>query len=76
MKSATIADAKTHLSSLIAEIETGEEVVITRRGTPVVRLIAEPKTQPFDWSDLEAWVNAAPPSTGLTVAEMRERDLL
>ena len=76
MKSATIADAKAHLSSLIAEIEAGEEVVITRRGTPVARLIAEPKNRPFDWSDLEAWVNESPPSTGLTVAEMRERDLL
>lgn len=76
MKSTTIADAKTHLSALIAEIEAGEEVVITRRGKPVARLIAEPSSKAFDWDDLEAWVGEEPATSDLTVAEMRKRDLL
>lgn len=38
MKSATIAGAKAHLSSLIGAAQSGEEVVITRRGKPVARL--------------------------------------
>ena len=76
MKIATIADTKSQLSALIAEVEAGGEVLITRRGKPVARLVAEPRSMPFDWSDLREWVAAAPESGGLSVAEMREQDLL
>lgn len=34
----TIHEAKTHLSRLIAAVERGEEVVISRRDKPVVEL--------------------------------------
>lgn len=37
---ATVHEAKTHLSRLLAEVEAGETVVITRRGKPVARLEA------------------------------------
>lgn len=33
-------DAKTRLSELVAAAESGEEVVISRDGTPAVRLVA------------------------------------
>ena len=32
-------DAKTHLSSLLDRVIQGEEILITRRGTPVARLV-------------------------------------
>ncbi len=32
-------EAKTHLSELLAAAEQGESVTITRRGTPVARLV-------------------------------------
>jgi prevent-host-death family protein len=32
-------EAKTHLSALLEEVERGEEVVITRHGKPVARLV-------------------------------------
>ena len=32
-------DAKTHLSSLLDKVTQGEEVLITRRGVPVARLV-------------------------------------
>jgi prevent-host-death family protein len=32
-------EAKTNLSRLVARAEAGEEVVITRNGTPAVRLV-------------------------------------
>lgn len=75
MKSATVAKAKSHLSALLAEVEAGAELVITRRGKPVARLVPEPQSGGFDWADLHHWVMAVP-SRGLTVAEMREQDLL
>lgn len=37
---ATVHEAKTHLSRLLAEVETGETVIITRRGKPVAKLEA------------------------------------
>ncbi|MBA3673217.1 MAG: type II toxin-antitoxin system prevent-host-death family antitoxin [Gemmatimonadaceae bacterium] len=39
MTTATMHAAKTNLSRLIAEAEAGEEVVIMRGATPVVRLV-------------------------------------
>ena len=33
-------DAKTHLSSLLNKVAQGEEVLITRRGIPVARLVS------------------------------------
>ena len=35
-----VHEAKTQLSRLLARAEAGEEVVIARRGKPVVRLVA------------------------------------
>lgn len=75
MKTATVADAKSHLSALLAEVEAGQRVVITRRGKPVACLVPEPRSGGFDWPDLRNWVSA-PPMPGLTVAEMREQDML
>ena len=38
MSTVTLAQARTHLSHLLDQVETGEEVVITRRGQPVARI--------------------------------------
>ncbi len=40
MKSVNIHEAKTHLSALIAAVEAGEEVIISRANKPVVKLVA------------------------------------
>jgi prevent-host-death family protein len=39
-----LADAKAHLSDLVARVEAGDSIDITRRGKPVARLTAA--TQP------------------------------
>ena len=38
--------AKTHLSRLIDQVNAGEEIVITRHGRPVARLVPAAATQP------------------------------
>jgi len=38
METVSVAETKSHLSELLARIERGEEIVITRRGRPVARL--------------------------------------
>ena len=41
-----VHQAKTQLSRLLARVEAGEEVVIARRGEPVVRLVGcKPRVQ-------------------------------
>jgi prevent-host-death family protein len=47
MKTVGIFEAKTHLSSLVDEVEKGREVVIIRHGKPVARLVrAEQRLTP------------------------------
>lgn len=43
MRRMSMADAKAHLSAVVDEVEAGEEIVITRRGQPVARIVAERK---------------------------------
>jgi len=38
-KTVNVHDAKTNLSSLLAEVESGGEIVIARAGKPVARLV-------------------------------------
>lgn len=38
-KTYNIHDAKTHLSKLIEQVESGEDIVIARAGVPVARLV-------------------------------------
>lgn len=47
MKTVGAFEAKTHLSSLLDEVAKGEEITITRHGTPVAKLVSvspKPKT--------------------------------
>lgn len=39
MSTVGVREAKTHLSRLLQQVEAGEEVVITRAGEPVARLV-------------------------------------
>ncbi len=49
MASVSVHEAKTNLSRLIAQVEAGAEVVITRNNRPVARLVREgpPKKKPL-----------------------------
>ena len=49
MKHVGIFEAKTNLSALVEEVEKGGQVVITRHGKPVARLVpTEPGLSPED----------------------------
>lgn len=45
MRTISLADAKAHFSELVTQVATGEEVVITRHGQPIVRLCGLEKTK-------------------------------
>ena len=40
MKEVPVYEAKTRLSELLADVESGDQVIITRRGVAVARLVA------------------------------------
>ena len=50
--SVSVAEAKSRLSELLTRVESGEEVVITRRGRPIARLC--PEQRPRKALDLQA----------------------
>ncbi len=69
MKTVPVVEARRHFSELLASVEAGEEVVITRRGRTVARLIPESRQSAAgvfcelwdeDFGDLEPPQDLAP----------------
>ncbi len=53
-----VHQAKSKLSQLLMQAERGEDVVISRNGTPVARLVLcrdQPAAQPGSWRSLPGW---------------------
>lgn len=78
MKTANVAEAKSHFSALLAGVEAGNEVLITRRGKPVARIIPEHAgaAHVFDFAALRVFITSKPCREGMSVADMRKNDLL
>lgn len=76
MNTVNLADAKAHLSELVAQAELGEAVCITRRGKPVARLApVETRQRPINLATLKALTNSMPKqdeSAGDFVRQMRD----
>jgi prevent-host-death family protein len=76
MKHVGIKQARQELPDLIDRAEAGEEVIITRQGKPVAKLVAAPKTLKPLPSLVEFRKNitrAATPAAQLVRAERDER---
>jgi prevent-host-death family protein len=77
MRRINLAAAKAHFSAVLAQVEAGEEVVITRRGVAIARIVPEtPRTaDSFDLQELFHFTNAQPmhagPDAGTFMAELR-----
>ena len=54
MRTLTLAETKSHLSAVVDQVIAGEEIVITRRGRPVARIIAEPAQPAADAAAIAA----------------------
>jgi prevent-host-death family protein len=68
MAQVNLAEAKAHLSELVARAEAGETIQISRRGKPVVQLtsLAQPR-KPVDVAALRALTDSMPKSTAENV---------
>lgn len=68
-------EAKSHLSALLARVLKGEEITITRHGSPIARLVpVKSKASPAErHSAIERWIES---SHGLSLGGLKIRDLI
>jgi prevent-host-death family protein len=70
-----VFDAKNRLSALIAEVERGAEITITRRGVPVAKLV--PAVPVFDREQARAAAaSIRARSEGVTLGGLNIKDLI
>ncbi len=52
MQTASVRELRNHYNTLLDRVAEGEEIVITKRGKPVARLVPDTGNQPekVDWS--------------------------
>lgn len=78
MHAMSLAQAKAHLSELLNAVESGEEVVITRHGRPVARVVpASPFKQPLPvqrLAELRHQVPAWKNSSAESLRELRDAE--
>ena len=78
MRTMTLAETKSHLSAVVDQVQAGEEIVITRRGRPVARIVADNGRLERDPAalaqELRAFVLAQPMAEDNSVVAMREVD--
>lgn len=73
----SVAVAKAQFSALLARVEGGQEVVITRRGVAIARIVPEPAQPPaaFDLEELFRFTDTQPmhagPDAGTVLSELR-----
>ncbi|NLE57680.1 MAG: type II toxin-antitoxin system Phd/YefM family antitoxin [Planctomycetes bacterium] len=68
-------DAKAHFSELLERVESGEEVTITRHGSPVARLVPVKRsvTPEERLAAIRRWRES---SKGITLGGLKVRDLI
>lgn len=51
MKTATVGEIQKNFARVLKEIHAGEEIVVTRRGKPVARIIPPAPASNIEWPD-------------------------
>jgi len=85
METFNVLEARNNLSRLVARAEAGEEIMISRRGTPVAKIVPyrEPESKYWTGKQIVDWLEAhpIPPHLQKTpeeidqiIREMREDD--
>jgi len=77
MRTVTLAEAKTHLSHLLDQVEAGQEVVITRRGQPIARItpVEKPKQPVKSLAEFRSRMPRWRKSSAELLRDMRDEDL-
>ncbi|OYW37436.1 MAG: prevent-host-death protein [Hydrogenophilales bacterium 12-61-10] len=77
MSTVTLAEAKTHLSHLLDQVEAGEEVIITRRGQAIARItpVKKPKQPVKSLAEFRSRMARWRKSSAELLRDMRDEDL-
>lgn len=77
MSTVTLAEAKTHLSHLLDQVEAGEEVIITRRGRAIARItpVEKPKQPVKSLAEFRSRMPRWRKSSAELLRDMRDEDL-
>ncbi|MFO7543637.1 MAG: type II toxin-antitoxin system prevent-host-death family antitoxin [Thiobacillus sp.] len=77
MRTVTLAEAKTHLSHLLDQVEAGQEVVITRRGQAIARItpVEKPKQPVKSLAEFRSRMPHWRKSSAELLSDMRDEDL-
>lgn len=54
MKTTTVGKIQKNFAAVLKEIRAGEEIIVTKRGEPVARIIAMGPKKHIDWPDFYA----------------------
>ncbi len=68
-------EAKTHLSELLEKVEAGEEITITKHGSPVAKLVPVKKEASAD-ERIAAIQRIQKLATGLSLGGLKVKDLV
>jgi len=68
-------EAKTHLAELLEKVEAGEEITITRHGTPVAKLVPVTKKATIE-ERAAAIARIQKLGRGLSLGKLRIKDLI
>ncbi len=73
MKTATVGEIQKNFAQVLKEIKAGEEIVVTKRGQPVAKLIAMDPEKSIDWPDfyVEAIEVKGKPLSEIVIEERR-----
>lgn len=73
-KTLSIREVRADLAHIVSQVESGERVVLTRRGKPVAQILPISKPQkPFpDHSALRASIKVKGPSLSQIVSQLRD----
>ncbi len=72
MSTTNVREARKQLSTLLDQVERGEDVVISRRGKPVARLVAAHPAEEVRFPSRAALRQALPPSVESAADVVRE----
>lgn len=76
MRTLSLAEAKTHLSSVLDQVQAGEEIIITRRGKRLARVVPERDLSAQDQTailtELRTFLERQKPAKKTAVAWVRE----
>ena len=79
MNTVSVVQAKAHFSEILAKVEAGQDVLITRRGAPVARLSGvERAVQPLCLQMIDAFrasLNATQEGSAELIRRMRDESV-